>query len=797
MVFDFTKEPGKLLLNRELNKDDKPLVSIITAYYNAGKYFEQTFNCVMNQTFPYFEWIIVDDGSNNLEDIELLEKFANKDKRIRLYHKENGGISSARNFGIKQSNTDIIIPLDADDLIVPTYVECNYWGLYYNSSATWSYTDCLGFQGQEYLWKKEFSPTVMKNENLLVCTAAIRKQELIDIGCYDDSHKHYNEDWYVWLKLMSKSKFPVHLAQYGFWYRRVNDGVLSIVLGNEEITKKSKHLISKAAETVDVNISAKEYPSRNLQNKFEKPKVSNWNRKVFNKNNKIKVMMLIPWMEMGGADLFNLDIVRRIDKNKFEISILTTIPGVDSWKQRFEEYVTDIFELPSFLDINNYAEFISYFIKSREINIIFLSHSYLGYYLLPWIRMNFPNVSIIDCLHADMQFWRNGGYARLSEVDDSVIEKTIVSNECTKDVMIDGYGKSTDKVKVIYTGVDQDYFNPDAVDCSNLRNEHNIDENRPIVLYLCRIAPEKRPFLMLEIAKEVKKRISDICFLVVGDGIQFDEFKQKIVECKLEDTVSCVGRKEDIRPYYKVCDISLICSIKEGLAITTFDAMQMGKPVVSADVGSQYELVNDATGKLIVCRQDESKDLDSRIFSKEEICDYADAIENILADKQKYAKMSDSCKMKIDKKFSMKITTDTIQKEFEELVNNNYFEERRIEISKKLNSFPSIINDYVTIFNEYEYKNLECEEVWNIKQWYHRLYEKTQYDLNGYKITIDSESVNIGASEAQKRLDEIYNMRTWKLIRKYQNFMDNSFIGRILRKIRDMILPRHERGKNV
>ena len=76
MEFDYTKEPGRKLLQRGLTHEGMPLVSIITPYYNAGKYFEQTFNCVMNQTFPWFEWIIVDDGSTKQEDIEILRKLA-------------------------------------------------------------------------------------------------------------------------------------------------------------------------------------------------------------------------------------------------------------------------------------------------------------------------------------------------------------------------------------------------------------------------------------------------------------------------------------------------------------------------------------------------------------------------------------------------------------------------------------------------------------------------------------------------------------------------------------------------
>lgn len=790
MIFDFTKEPGKKLLNRNLVTESKPLVSIITPYYNASKYFEQTYNCVINQTFPYFEWIIVDDGSTNSEDIKVLEKYSKKDSRIKLYHKENGGISSARNYGIKKSQTEIIIPLDADDLIIPTYVEYNYWALYYNPNASWSYTDCLGFQGQEYLWKKSFSTETMKSENILVCTAAIRKKDLIEIGLYDETHKHYNEDWYVWLKLLGKGKYPVHISEYGFWYRRVDNGVLSVVTRNEEIAKKSKDLISQAANNIKSEVSAVEYPTRCMQNTFYKPVLSSWDKKVFKANKKIKVMMLIPWMEVGGADLFNLDIVRRLDKERYEISILTTLPADNAWKQKFEEHVTDIFVLPSFLDINNYPEFISYFIASREIDIIFLSHSYFGYYLLPWIRMNFPSIAIIDCLHAEMQFWRNGGYSRLSNVVDDVIDKTIVSNMCTKDVMVERYSKSPEKVKVIYTGVDQDYFNPDIVECCNLRKELNISEGRPIVLYLCRIVPEKRPFLMLEIAREVKKHIKDICFIVVGDGYQFEEFKQKILEYKLNDTVYCVGRQDDIRPYYKLCDISLICSIKEGLAITTFDSMQMGKPVVSANVGSQYEIVNEFTGKLIECKQDEAKDLDNRNFSRDEIIDYANAIEDILKDKNNYLKMSEACRKQINEKFSMKITIESMQYEFEDLLYNKEYNNKRLELSSKLKTISNLINDYVTLYNEYEYKNQECEEVWKIKMWYQNLYEKSLCELNNGKDSINISGFNLSENDAQKKLQEIYNMRTWKVIEKYKKFMDNTAIGGFLRKIRDKMFTK-------
>ena len=124
-----------------------------------------------------------------------------------------------------------------------------------------------------------------------------------------------------------------------------------------------------------------------------------------------KTAYLCRVMEMGGADLFNLDVCRKIDKERFEVSILTTVPGEQSWRQRFEDYVTDIFDLPSFLEPKDFPEFISYFIKSREIDVLFLSNSYDGYYLVPWLRAQFPELAIIDYVHMEEWYWRNGGYA--------------------------------------------------------------------------------------------------------------------------------------------------------------------------------------------------------------------------------------------------------------------------------------------------------------------------------------------------------------------------------------------------
>lgn len=702
MEFDYSKEPGKVLLNRKLNTEGTPLVSIITPYYNAGKYFEQTYRCVLNQTFPWFEWIIVNDGSTKQEDVELLEQLAAKDERIRVLHKENGGISTARNRGIKESHTDIIIPLDADDLIVPTYVEILYWGLKYNETASWCYTNSIGFENQEYLWNKPFNAGLLRTYNFLTYCAAIRKKDLLEVGCYDEITKHYYEDWRTWLKLLSKSKKPVKAALYGFWYRRLDTGVLSLVNKDAKTNEIAKRLISEVAEIVDTTVVAKEYPHVNKSNQFAKPVLSQFQRKVFQNHDKIHVMMLIPWMEMGGADLFNLDIVKRIRKEDFEISILSTVAGESTWRQRFEEYVTDLFELPTFLDIENYAEFISYFIRSREIDVIFLSNSYYGYYLVPWLRKYFPEVAIIDYVHMEEWYWRNGGYARTSGVMGGILEKTYVCNERTRQVLINDFDRDKDSVETLYIGVDHEKYNAEYVESGMIRNKFGIENDRKIVLFPCRMHPQKRPFFMLEIAEQVKRKMPDIAFIVVGDGPQLAELQETAQKRNLEGTVYFAGRAEDMLPYYKDADLTLICSLKEGLALTAYESLSMGVPVISSDVGGQKELIDQAVGRIIPLEQDEEKDLDNRDFSEHEIAAYTDAIIALLQDREQYMQMKRACRERIEKQFSSDMMIHKLEHIFTQLVKDIFAQKMRQDKSNLICQLGDWADDYATAYQEIE-----------------------------------------------------------------------------------------------
>lgn len=98
------------------------LISVIIPVYNVKEYLERCLESVISQSYENLEIILVDDGSTDGSS-ELCDDIAKRDSRIFAFHKTNGGLSDARNYGITQSNGAYISFVDSDDWIAPTMIE--------------------------------------------------------------------------------------------------------------------------------------------------------------------------------------------------------------------------------------------------------------------------------------------------------------------------------------------------------------------------------------------------------------------------------------------------------------------------------------------------------------------------------------------------------------------------------------------------------------------------------------------------------------------------------------------------
>lgn len=110
-------------------KKSLPLISVIIPVYNVEKYIDKCIDTVCNQSYQNYEIILVDDGSTD-SSRKKCDTYLKKDKRIKVFHKHNGGLSDARNYGVRKSNGDYIVFVDADDYVSRDYLEDLYRLLY-------------------------------------------------------------------------------------------------------------------------------------------------------------------------------------------------------------------------------------------------------------------------------------------------------------------------------------------------------------------------------------------------------------------------------------------------------------------------------------------------------------------------------------------------------------------------------------------------------------------------------------------------------------------------------------------
>ena len=99
-----------------------PLVSVVVAVYNIEKYIETCIQSLLKQTYDEMEILLIDDGSQD-ESGSICDKYAEKDSRIRVLHKQNGGLSDVRNVGIQEASGKYLMYVDGDDTVSENFVE--------------------------------------------------------------------------------------------------------------------------------------------------------------------------------------------------------------------------------------------------------------------------------------------------------------------------------------------------------------------------------------------------------------------------------------------------------------------------------------------------------------------------------------------------------------------------------------------------------------------------------------------------------------------------------------------------
>lgn len=517
-----------------------------------------------------------------------------------------------------------------------------------------------------------------------------------------------------WLKLLSKEKFPVHISFYGEWYRRKENGELQRSRENKE---RSLEIINNTAKGVTKEIKAKQYPYYNYNYELIEDNLKNIEiPKRINKKDTINILFIIPWMVTGGADLFNLSLVKGLNKERYEITILSTEPNENVLRQEFENNENvRVYDLTSFLDKRYWVAFVNYIIQKENINLIFNSNSKTGYSMLPYIKSMYPEIPILDYVHMEEWYNRNGGYSRYSSMYNSIIDKTMVCNGNSKKILEEHFKRNPDEVQTVYIGVDEEKFNPDRYNKEELEKKYlGGTTNKKIISFICRISEQKRPLLFLEIIKKLKEKRQDFNVLVVGDGNLLGKMKEKAKKMNLLEDIIFLGEIKNTGEIYKISNVTVNCSLKEGLALTSYESLSMNVPIVSSDVGGQKELISKDVGEIVKLMQNE-EDVYLEKYSPEEINSYVKAINKVLDNLETY---KSNCRKRICENFTISKMIEKMDSIFEETHKNP--SKKKIENGYGLSNNRDITKELITA----NFKSDELEYKWECSEYERKVYGK-------------------------------------------------------------------------
>lgn len=134
---------------------EKPLISVIVPIYMIDRYVGICIESIINQTYRNLEIILVDDGGKD-RCLEICDLYERKDERIKVIHKPNGGLVSARKAGLQQSNGAYISYVDGDDWIGPGFIE----GLYTAAETSNEDMVCAGFTRDLFTQSEHFTNAI-------------------------------------------------------------------------------------------------------------------------------------------------------------------------------------------------------------------------------------------------------------------------------------------------------------------------------------------------------------------------------------------------------------------------------------------------------------------------------------------------------------------------------------------------------------------------------------------------------------------------------------------------------------
>ena len=232
----------------------KRKITIIVPIYNASKYLKRCIESIVNQTYNNLEIILIDDGSTD-DSGSICDYFASKDKRIKVIHKKNEGVSSSRNYGIKYSAGDYICFLDSDDYYDHNFIKEMYYKIL-KQDADICYCGYIKFNHKKV---KNTSKKCLLNyfsgkTQIQTGCFLIKKSLITNHNLRFEEGVSWGEDYRFFASVIFHAKKIAYLKKYYLYYNIAGSNKLSNV--KVDMIEKDKKMVFDIIS--DLSLSKKE-----------------------------------------------------------------------------------------------------------------------------------------------------------------------------------------------------------------------------------------------------------------------------------------------------------------------------------------------------------------------------------------------------------------------------------------------------------------------------------------------------------------------------------------------------------
>ena len=612
--------------------------SVVIPAYNAERFIEETIHSVLNQTYPQFELIVVNDGSDD-STVHIVESF--QDKRIRLYSIARTGIPAApRNYGILRASGEYIAFLDADDMWTRRKLEkCRDMILQYGARFIFTngirideYGNLLGIihprQFREFVVEKRDMLLLM--DNFIPCSSVVVDSEIFKKHkfCEDRRFKAL-EDYLLWLEINHETRLyyldTLLLKRSVYSSSTWNapdvlpqkDGVVLDRVEKKQLYNKGKITLARKIRQVNLLWANEKkldatgrafslftsHISRNPitilrygRYRFYHTRKSLCLSKLYVVRGKVKILYVIATMDIGGAQKQLVQLVRGLNKNKYEPVVCCLTKGGPLEDELRQERIRCFILYKRFkFDFSVILRLIS-LIRREKPDIL---HTYI------FTANSFGRAAgiigrvrkIIASEHG-MDVWKSKFHFLIDRILLHWTDKVICVSDGVKTFYADKIGLSKEKSVTIYNCVAETTRNGANVDV--IRKNCGIQSEDRLIGTIGRLAVGKGMKCLIHAIAIVRKQIPQIKFLIVGDGPQKTKLTELVDKLDMRKSVIFAGLQKDVSPFLNAMEFFVFPSLYEGLGIVLLEAMSFGKPVVASNIPGVDEVVVDGETGILV-----------------------------------------------------------------------------------------------------------------------------------------------------------------------------------------------------